>query len=205
MPGNSPQEKEPEGEWGMKYDILLCGVGGQGVLSIAAIIAQAAVKEGLEVKQSEVHGMAQRGGAVQAHLRISATPIYSDLIPKGAASLILSMEPLESLRYLPYLSKEGVLLTAREPVVNIPHYPDIESVLSVIEKYPHHRIISAVEIARKIGFPRSSNIVLVGAASKFLPLSPESLKGVIEELFRRKGDGVVQSNLAAFEAGRLQS
>jgi len=189
----------------MKYDILLCGVGGQGVLSIAAIIAQAAVKEGLEVKQSEVHGMAQRGGAVQAHLRISATPIYSDLIPKGAASLILSMEPLESLRYLPYLSKGGVLLTAREPVVNIPHYPDIESVLSVIEKYPHHRIISAVEIARKIGFPRSSNIVLVGAASKFLPLSPESLKGVIEELFRRKGDGVVQSNLAAFEAGRLQS
>lgn len=189
----------------MKYNILLCGVGGQGVLSVAAVIAQAAVKEGLQVKQSEVHGMSQRGGEVQAHLRISATPIYSNLIPKGTASLILSMEPLESLRYLPYLSKDGILLTAKEPIENIPNYPDIESILSVIERYPHHRIIPALEIARKIGSPRSSNIVLVGAASKFLPLSPETLKAVIEELFRPKGDGVVQSNLAAFDAGRLQS
>lgn len=186
----------------MKYDILLCGVGGQGVLSIAAVIAQAAVKEGLEVKQSEVHGMAQRGGAVQAHLRISSTPIYSDLIPMGAASLILSMEPLESLRYLRYLSKDGVLLTAREPILNISNYPDLESVLSVIQQYPHHRIVPALEIARKIGSPRSSNMVLVGAASKFLPLASETLKDVIEEVFKRKGDKVVQSNLVAFEAGR---
>ncbi len=189
----------------MKYDILLCGVGGQGVLSIAAVIAQAAVQEGLQVKQSEVHGMAQRGGAVQAHLRISSTTIHSDLIPKGAASLILSMEPLESLRYLPYLSKDGVLLTARDPFVNISPYPDLESVLSVIRQYPHHRIIPALEIARKIGSPRSSNMVLVGAASLFLPLSSETLKGVIEKLFCRKGDGVVQSNLAAFHAGRSAS
>ncbi len=189
----------------MKYDILLCGVGGQGVLSIAAVIAQAAVMEGLQVKQSEVHGMAQRGGAVQAHLRISSTSIHSDLIPKGAASLILSMEPLESLRYLPYLSKDGVLLSAREPVLNIPHYPDLDSVLTVIQQYPRHLIIPALEIARKIGSPRSSNMVLVGAASKFLPLSPETLKKVIEGLFHQKGDGVVQSNLSAFEAGRRES
>ncbi|MCX7787510.1 MAG: indolepyruvate oxidoreductase subunit beta [Spirochaetes bacterium] len=186
----------------MKYDILLCGVGGQGVLSIAAVIAQGAVMEGLQVKQSEVHGMAQRGGAVQAHLRISSSTIHSDLIPKGAASMILSMEPLESLRYLPYLSKDGVLLSAKEPVLNIPNYPDLESVLTVIQQYPHHRIIPALEIARKIGSPRSSNMVLVGAASKFLPLSPETLKKVIEGLFHQKGDGVVHSNLSAFEAGR---
>ncbi|MFQ3620592.1 MAG: indolepyruvate oxidoreductase subunit beta [Spirochaetales bacterium] len=186
----------------MKYDILLCGVGGQGVLSIAAVIAQAAVKEGFFVKQSEVHGMAQRGGAVQAHLRLASTPIYSDLIPKGAASMILSMEPLETLRYIPYLAVDGQVISAKDPVRNIPNYPDLENVLKTIQQFPHYRILATMEIARKVGFPRASNLVLVGAASLHLPLSPDSLQNAIRELFSQKGEEVVQGNLAAFEQGR---
>jgi len=186
----------------MKYDILLCGVGGQGVLSIASVIAQAAVEEGLQVKQSEVHGMSQRGGAVEAHLRLSDIAIHSDLIPQGQASLILSMEPLECLRYIPYLSPEGMIVTAGEPVRNIPSYPEIDTVLSEIHGFPHHRIIPALELARKAGSPRASNMVLVGAASQFLPLSVDTLKRVIERRFKRKGDAMVQMNLHAFDLGR---
>ena len=88
----------------MKTDIILCGVGGQGILSIATVLGQAATASGLYLKQAEVHGMSQRGGDVQSNLRLSTERIWSDLIPKGQADLIISMEPMEALRYLPYLS-----------------------------------------------------------------------------------------------------
>ncbi|HSE37567.1 MAG TPA: 2-oxoacid:acceptor oxidoreductase family protein, partial [Blastocatellia bacterium] len=110
----------------MKYDIILAGVGGQGVLSVSAVIGSAARSQGLFVKLSEVHGMSQRGGGVVANLRLADKPIASDLIPLGGASMILSMEPLESLRYLNYLSPEGVLITSTNPVVNIPDYPNLD-------------------------------------------------------------------------------
>jgi indolepyruvate ferredoxin oxidoreductase beta subunit len=186
----------------MKKDIILAGVGGQGVLSIAAIIAQAAVKTGLSVRQSEVHGMAQRGGAVLAHLRISGQAIFCDLVPQGGADLIISMEPLESLRYAAWLSPEGALVSSSEPFINIPAYPDIEGILRLIGQFPLFRIVEASRLAREAGFARAVNMVMVGAASPFLPIPAETLEETIAELFAPKDPAVAEANKKAFTLGR---
>ena len=177
----------------MRCDIVLAGVGGQGVLSIGAIIAAAALEEGLYVKQSEVHGMSQRGGAVQANLRISDSPIGSDLIPKGRATMILSMEPMESLRYLEYLSPEGTLITSSKPVLNIAKYPDLDEVLDAVRKLPHSILVDADRLAREAGAARSTNMVIVGAAAGLLPIEPLVIERFILKKFRNKGDKVVTS------------
>ncbi|MBI2840619.1 MAG: indolepyruvate oxidoreductase subunit beta [Acidobacteria bacterium] len=186
----------------MKYDIVLAGVGGQGVLSVSALIAKSAMKEGLFVKQSEVHGMAQRGGAVSAHLRISDRPVASDLIPYGTASMILSMEPLEALRYLSYLGVNGTVVTSTDPVDNIPDYPRMEQILVAIRSLPHSATIDAERLARESGSVQAINMVLAGAASGLLPIKVETMQESIRELFGRKGEKVVQTNLRAFETGR---
>jgi indolepyruvate ferredoxin oxidoreductase beta subunit len=186
----------------MKTDIILAGVGGQGILSIAAAIGLAAVKSNLYIKQSEVHGMSQRGGDVQSHLRISDKPIASDLIPKGKADLILSVEPMESLRYLPYLSKEGWLVTNSQPFVNIPNYPQIEELIKLIMGVKNHILIDADAIAKQAGSSRSSNIVMLGASSPFIDIDFKMLEEGIKELFGRKGEEIVQANLKALYAGR---
>jgi indolepyruvate ferredoxin oxidoreductase beta subunit len=183
----------------MKYDVLLAGVGGQGVLSVAAIIATGAMKAGLQVRQSEVHGMAQRGGAVQAHLRLADREIASDLIPQGGAQMILAMEPLESLRYLGYLGPDGVLISSADPLVNIPDYPELEGLLAAIRRLPRHLLVEATALAG--GSTRAANMVLVGAAAPYLPVSREVLENSIRELFAGKGEGVVAANLKAFAAG----
>ncbi|QQO08335.1 indolepyruvate oxidoreductase subunit beta [Breznakiella homolactica] len=186
----------------MKKDVILAGVGGQGVLSIAAIIAQAAISRGLAVRQSEVHGMAQRGGAVLAHLRISDTAIASDLVPQGGADLIISMEPVESLRYAQWLSPQGALVTAADPFVNIPNYPDLEAILNAVKQFPEHRIVQAAAAAKEAGLPRAVNMVMVGAASPFLPIPPEELETTIAEQFKSKDVSVVEANIKAFRLGR---
>jgi indolepyruvate ferredoxin oxidoreductase beta subunit len=186
----------------MKSDIILAGVGGQGILSIAATIGMAALENNLHLKQAEVHGMSQRGGAVQSHLRISDKEIASDLIPHGSANLIISVEPMESMRYLPWLSENGWLVTNTTPFVNIPDYPDLSKLLAEIEKLPHHVAINADEIARQVKSPRSSNIVMLGAASPFLDLPFQSLENGINRIFGRKGEKVVQLNIDALKAGR---
>ncbi len=186
----------------MKCDVILAGVGGQGVLSVAAIIAQAAVKEALEVRQSEVHGMAQRGGAVLAHLRIADKTIASDLVPRGGAELILSMEPLESLRYGAWLSPKGALVSAAEPLVNIPNYPDISGIINSIEAFPLYRIVEAAALAKEAGLARSVNMVMVGAASAFLPIKAETLEETIKTVFAAKGTDTVEANIRAFSLGR---
>jgi indolepyruvate ferredoxin oxidoreductase, beta subunit len=186
----------------MKSDIILSGVGGQGILSIAATIGMAAIENHLHLKQAEVHGMSQRGGAVQSHLRISEKEIASDLIPLGKADLIISVEPMESLRYLPWLSEEGWLVTNTTPFVNITDYPDMKELLAEIEKLPHHIAINADEIARQVKSPRSSNIVMLGASSPFLDLPYESLEKGIQKIFGRKGEKIVQLNTDALKAGR---
>lgn len=185
----------------MKSDIILAGVGGQGILSIAAVIGIAALENNLFLKQAEVHGMSQRGGAVQSHLRISQSEIASDLIPLGKADLIISVEPMESLRYLPWLSENGWLVTNTTPFINITDYPDMKDLLTEIEKLPHHLIINADEIARQVKSPRSSNIVMLGAASPFLDLPYESLEVGIKKIFEKKGEKIVQLNLDALKAG----
>ena len=186
----------------MKIDIIFAGVGGQGVLSMAAIIGRAAVAEGLQAKQSEVHGMAQRGGAVQAHLRLSDLAIASDLIGRGGADMILSLEPLESLRYLSYLSTKGVLVTAAEPFANIPNSPDVAKLLAQVRALPLGVVIEAERLANEAGDVQTVNTVMVGAASAFLPLAPGHLEEAVRENFVRKGEALVNMNLAAFRAGR---
>lgn len=185
----------------MRYDIVLAGVGGQGVLSMAAIIGRAALAEGLFVKQSEVHGMAQRGGAVQAHLRLSETPIESDLIALGTAHLILSLEPVESLRYLAWLAPTGTLVTAATPFRNIKDYPPIEAVLAKVRSLPHAVIVDAERIADQAGDLQTVNTAMVGAASRLLPLRLDTIEAAVRETFQRKGESIVKANLAAFRDG----
>lgn len=187
----------------MTCDIILCGVGGQGGLSVSVVIAQAAIASGLVVKQSEIHGMSQRGGEVLANLRISDKEIFSPTIPKGNADILLAFEPLEALRYLPWLSAErGTVVTAIAPIRNIPNYPDIELVLAEIRKLPRARLIDADAMAKEVGNVRSANLVLVGAAADLLPVSHLAIEKEIVALFSRKGEAVVQANLKAFEYGR---
>jgi indolepyruvate ferredoxin oxidoreductase beta subunit len=186
----------------MKYDVILAGVGGQGVLSVASIIAQAAMSEGFEVRQSEVHGMAQRGGAVLASLRIAGKKIAGDLVPKGGADLIISMEPLESLRYVSYLKPDGILVTAAEPFNNIANYPDINGILSTIKKLPKWRILQTAALAKEAGLPKAVNTVMVGAASCFLPIKDTSLEKTIAEVFSKKDEKIAQANTKAFRLGQ---
>lgn len=186
----------------MTNDIILAGVGGQGILSIAAVVGMAALNKGLHIKQSEVHGMSQRGGAVLSHLRISDHPIYSSLIPEGEADMILSVEPMELLRYKPFLKPDGFLITNTKQVKNIPNYPKKNTLFNEIEKYPNNILIDADSLAKKAGNIRSANMVMLGAASDHMELSPANLIDGIREIFGRKGDRIVQLNIDAFNFGR---
>lgn len=186
----------------MKFDIILAGVGGQGVLSVSAVIASSAMREGLHVKQSEVHGMSQRGGAVLANLRLSDQPIASDLIPRGTAAMVLSMEPLESLRYLEYMSPDTVLITAADPVRNIDTYPDLDHLLAQVRSLPHATVLDAERLARQAGSARATNMVIVGAASHWLPVKLETIEHFVRTLFAAKGEKVVETNIKALRAGR---
>ncbi|NLE34079.1 MAG: indolepyruvate oxidoreductase subunit beta [Bacteroidales bacterium] len=186
----------------MKCDIILAGVGGQGILSIAATIGLAAVEQNLFLKQAEVHGMSQRGGDVQSHLRLSDREIWSDLIPHGGADLIISVEPMEALRYLPWLSSKGWLVTNSVPYVNIPDYPDAELVLAELEGAGNAIVIDADNIARELGSSRSGNMVILGAASSFISMPFGALEDAVRKMFSRKGDEVVEVNLKALRAGR---
>lgn len=186
----------------MKRDIILAGVGGQGIISIAAIIGTAALDQGLFLKQSEVHGMSQRGGDVQSNLRISDKEIASDLIPFGKADLIISVEPLEALRYLPYLSPDGWVISNIKPYINIPEYPEMGKVMEAFRMLPHHIALDAEEIAKEIGSLKAANIVILGASSPFLEMQYEKLEDAIRTIFRNKGEEVIQKNLIALKAGR---
>ena len=186
----------------MKKDIILAGVGGQGILSIAAVIGYAALEQGMYLKQSEVHGMSQRGGDVMSNLRISHEEIASDLIPFGKADLIIAVEPLESLRYLPYLSNEGWLISASKPLENIPNYPEIEVVLDAIRGIPHHIILDADVMAKDAGSTKASNIVVLGAASLFLGMEFSKLEAAVNYIFNGKGEDIVNLNLRALRAGK---
>jgi len=186
----------------MKKDIIISGVGGQGILTISAVLDTAALESGFNIKQSEVHGMSQRGGAVQAHVRISDKPVYSDLIPMGQADLILSVEPMELLRYLPYLKKDGYMVTDSNPFKNITNYPNEQKLTNQIEQFSNHRIIDARSLAKKAGNFRAANIVMIGAVSDLLPFEDSVIEKVITDLFKRKGERIVQMNIDAYNLGK---
>ena len=186
----------------MKKDIVLAGVGGQGILSIATSIGMAAISSGLHLKQAEVHGMSQRGGDVHSDLRISDKEIASDLIPEGKADMVISVEPMESLRYLPMLAPDGWLVTNTTPYVNIPNYPNIESVIIAVKSFPNHIAIDADKIAAEIGQKKSANMVILGASSLFLGIEYAELEKAIKNIFRSKGDDIIELNIKALKAGR---
>jgi indolepyruvate ferredoxin oxidoreductase beta subunit len=185
----------------MKKDIVLGGVGGQGILTIAATIGTAAVGRGLFLKQSEVHGMSQRGGDVMSNLRLSSNEIYSDLIPKGKADIIIGVEPMEALRHLPMLKPEGWLITNVKPFVNIPNYPNIDVILAEIEKLNHHVSLDADQIAKDLGSVKAANMVMLGAAIPFIDLDFAAFEEALQIIFGRKGQELVQLNVAALRAG----
>ena len=186
----------------MKNDIILAGVGGQGILSIAAAIGLAALENNLYFKQSEVHGMSQRGGDVYSHFRLSDKPVLSDLIPHGKASLIISVEPMESLRYLPWLSKQGWLVTNSSPYINITDYPPVEEILAEIRKIKNHKILDADTMAKEAGSSKSMNMVILGAASHYIDLPFIDLENAVRKMFSEKGVEIVEINIKALRAGR---
>ena len=186
----------------MKKDIILAGVGGQGILTIATIIGDAAAAAGVNLKQAEVHGMSQRGGDVQSNLRLSTEEIHSDLIKQGAADMIISMEPMEALRYLPYLSKEGVVVTSSNAFKNIPNYPDEEALMGELQALPRVSVLPIEDLAKQNSMPKSANVVLLGMAAKYIEiLSPEQLRESIKRVFASKGEKVVEMNCQAFDLG----
>ncbi|MDD2287376.1 MAG: indolepyruvate oxidoreductase subunit beta [Bacteroidales bacterium] len=187
----------------MKIDIILCGVGGMGALSTAAIISKAALDMGMYMKQAETHGMSQRGGDVQSHLRLSDKEIASDLIPDGQCDLILSVEPMEALRYLNFLNKDtGWVITNENPFINIPNYPEKEEVIAEVKKVKNSIVFDADQIAREAGNPKGTNMVVLGAASKYLRIDIEKLEDAIKDIFSRKGEAIVNANIDALRAGR---
>ncbi len=189
----------------MKKDIILSGVGGQGILSIATVIGEAATEAGINLKQAEVHGMSQRGGDVQSNLRLSTDEIYSDLIPEGQADLIISMEPMEALRYVPFLSKDGWVVTSSEPFINIPNYPDPDGLIDELKRLPHVKLLPIGQLAKENHMPKSANMILLGMAADTLGiLSPEDLRRAIGNIFARKGERVVDDNYRAFDLGRKE-
>ena len=146
--------------------------------------------------------MSQRGGDVQSNLRLSSDPIYSDLISKGGADIIISLEPMEALRYLPYLKEEGWIVTSSKPFVNIPNYPEIEEVIKHIEAIPHHVLLDVEALAKEAGAPlQAANMVLLGAAIPMLGINYNKIVEGVKRIFARKGEAVVAANLAAIEAG----
>ncbi len=186
----------------MKQDIILAGVGGQGILSIATVLGEAALSGGLHIKQAEVHGMSQRGGDVQSNLRLSSEPIASDLIPSGQVDMIMSLEPMEALRYVQELSKDGWIVTSSVPFVNINNYPEKEEVYRHLQAMPHTVMLDVEQLAKEAGAPaQAANMVLLGAAVPMLGFSYDSVKDAVAKVFARKGEEIVAKNIAALEAG----
>ena len=186
----------------MRYDIVLAGVGGQGILSIATILDRVALNRNLNLKQAEVHGMAQRGGAVQSHLRISDQEIMSDLIPVGAADMILAVEPMEALRYLHWLKADGAVVSSTTPFVNIPDYPVLDEIVAELTKWEKHVLVDSRALAKEAGNARAENTVMLGAASLYLPLPAEEIRAEIGAMFAAKGENIVAMNQRAFDLGR---
>lgn len=186
----------------MNHNIILAGVGGQGILSIAAVLDFAALKNNLFVKQAEVHGMSQRGGAVQSHLRISDKPIHSDLIPQGGADIILSVELMESLRYISFLAPDGWVVTSITVEKNILNYPDISEITTAIKKLPHYKLIDSETLARNAGSARAENMVMLGAISNLIEIPLADLEDGIKFLFAKKDAKIIGTNLAALAVGK---
>jgi indolepyruvate ferredoxin oxidoreductase beta subunit len=185
----------------MKKDIVFAGVGGQGVVSAAAILVSQLDRLGYKCKQNEVHGMAQRGGAVVCFVRVSNDEIFSDIIPKGAADIILATEPMEALRYIDYLAADGTIISSNVPYKNI-EYPEVSNIIGALKK--NHTIVVDIEkLVGELKNEKVSNIAMVGALSKVLNIDGlrDGILKDIEKRFAKKGEAVLKLNYTAFEYG----
>lgn len=185
-----------------RAEVVLAGVGGRGVLSAAGVLAAAAARDGLTVVQGELHGMAQRGGAVEATVRIATDEIHGSLIAPGGVDVIVGLEPLEALRWASYLGPDGKLLTAVDPEPNIPDYPPLDEVLEKIRTIPGAVVVDAARLARRAGSPKAANLVMLGAASWYLPVDASTLEAAIRDRFAGLGERLVEAGIQAFRAGR---
>lgn len=186
----------------MKFDIIFAGVGGQGIISAASMLVTQADRLGYKSKQNEVHGMAQRGGAVTCHVRISDKEIFSDIIPKGAVDIILGTEPMEAIRYLDELSPNGAVISSNKPIKNIA-YPDVEKILAEIKGLKNSVIVDAEKLVAELKNERIINIAMMGALSKKMGIDGlrEGIMKDVEKRFAKKGEAVIELNRKAFEFG----
>lgn len=185
----------------MKCDVVLAGVGGQGVVTLSRLLAEAAHREGLCAVQGELHGMSQRGGAVQAHLRLSDAPVESPQVPEGGADLLVGVEPVETLRNLDWLRAGGRVLSAVAPVENVASYPPLERVLAALRALPNALLLDARELAKHAGSTRAENLVLAGAAAALLPISPDGARAALADFTARWSARDREAGALAFEAG----
>jgi indolepyruvate ferredoxin oxidoreductase beta subunit len=188
------------------FDLVIAGVGGQGTILASDIIGKAAVKEGLPVMAAETHGMAQRGGSVVNHLRIGCE--LGSLIPLKSADALIALEPSEALRYIEYLSDEGIVIVNTEPVLpvtvtsGISSYPDMGEIIDYLEQRFTVKAFNAVQLAKEAGHVQSMNTVMIGAVSKYLPLSKDVLLDCVKASVPKR---TVDINIKAFGIGRLHA
>jgi len=187
-------------------DIVIVGVGGQGVILISDVIGRAAVKAGKPVRGAETHGMAQRGGSVINHTRIGCE--YSPLVPSGGADVLLSLEPAEALRFGHFLSPEGIALINTTPVLPVTvttgkaGYPALEEILPLLSKSCQQvRVIDATALARQAGTAQAMNVVMLGALSRFIPLPEEVLLEALSQVVPAR---YLEANLRAFQLGKAE-
>lgn len=198
-----PKEDHPEGLKVKQYNVLLTGVGGQGILLAGDILSRSAIMQGLDVKKAETHGMAQRGGSVVTHLRIG-DKVRSALVPVGGADILISFEMLEALRYSHYVAPRGSILYSTRRVDPLPvlrgieEYPSGDSIRNLRDRFEDVVDIDASTLAKEAGHPLTQNVVMIGAASTRLPLPHDSLREAVELTVKRAKD----ANLKAFDLGR---
>lgn len=189
----------------MITNVLIAGVGGQGIILLSDVLGRAAIRSGLGVRGSETHGMAQRGGSVVAHVRLGDAK--SPLIPRGRAEYLLALEPLEALRYLDYLAEhcQAVISTTPLPPASVhgtvAGYPGVELILQELSRYAEVHPVDALSLAKRAGSVLTANVVMLGALSALrgFPLKEEILK---ESIAQRVPPKTVEMNLTAFKLGR---
>ncbi|MHA2298400.1 MAG: indolepyruvate ferredoxin oxidoreductase subunit beta [Candidatus Hodarchaeales archaeon] len=189
-----------------KYEIVLCGVGGQGILTVTDIICNTALQKGLKVRGSETHGMAQRGGSVMSNIRIGKD-IHAPLIPERSADVILALEPIEALRYARYVKPDGCVIfnnyTIPPPNLNLDkkEYPPIDKIIENLKDFTDNFVqVNATKLAEQAGAIISQNIVLLGAFAA-LEGSPITKDDLLAEMKRYIKSKFVEMNLTAFESG----
>lgn len=190
----------------MTTNVLMAGVGGQGVLTASAVLSEAALLAGYDVKKSEVHGMSQRGGSVESHVRFSNKQVYSPLIPWHGADVVMALEMLEGLRSAHWCRPGGVILADERQILpaTVAHgalqYP--HDCLQRLEEHDGATVVvRALATAQELGERRAANVVMLGALSGFLPIAEEAFREALANIIKPKA---LDTNLRAFELGRAQ-